>query len=49
MHSGIPLSKNFPQFVVIHIVKGFHVANEAEIDVLLELACFSYDPADVGI
>ena len=42
------LSKNFPQFVVIHTIKGFNVANEAEIDVFLEFSCFFYDPVDVG-
>ena len=42
------LFQNFPQFVVIHIVKGFGVVNKAEIDVFLELSCFFYDPADVG-
>ena len=42
------LLKDFPQFVVIHTVKGFGVGNKAEIDVFLELSCFSYDPADVG-
>ena len=36
-------SKNFPQFVVIHIVKGFSVVNEAEVDVFLEFSCFLYD------
>ena len=40
--------KNFPQFVVIHTVKGFNIVNEAEIDVFLELSCFFDDPADVG-
>ena len=40
--------KNFPQFVVIHIVKGFSVVSEAEVDVFLELSCFFYDPTDVG-
>ena len=40
--------KNFPQFVVIHTVKGFGIVNKAEIDVFLELACFFYDPTDVG-
>ena len=40
--------KNFPQFVVIHTVKGFRVINKAEIDVFLELSCFFDDPADVG-
>ena len=42
------LFKNFPQFVVIHIVKGFSVVNEAEVEVFLEFPCFSYDPMDVG-
>ena len=43
------LFKNFPQFVVIHTVKGFGIANKVEIDVFLELSCFFDDPADVGI
>ena len=42
------LLKNFPQFIVIHIVKGFDVFNKAEVDVLLELLCFFDDPKDVG-
>ena len=42
------LFKNFPQFVVIHIVKGFSIVNEAEVDVFLEFSCFFYDPMDVG-
>ena len=42
------LSQNFPQFIVIHTVKGFGIVNKAEIDVLLELSCFFSDPADVG-
>ena len=42
------LFKNFSQFVVIHIVKGFGIVNEAEIDVFLELSCFFNDQADVG-
>ena len=40
--------KNFPQFVVIHTVKGFGIVNKTEIDVFLELSCFFYDLADVG-
>ena len=40
--------KNFPQFFMIHRVKGFSIVSEAEIDVFLELPCFSHDPADVG-
>ena len=42
------LLKNFPQLVVIHIVKGFGVLNKAEIDVFLEFSCVFHDPADVG-
>ena len=42
------LFKNFPQFVVIHIVKGFGIVNEAEIDVFLELSYFFYDATDPG-
>ena len=40
--------KNFPQFVVIHTIKGFSVVNEAKVDVFLEFSCFFYDPTDVG-
>ena len=43
------LFKNFPQFVVIHTVKGFNIVNEAEVDVFLKFSCFFNDPADVGI
>ena len=42
------LSKNFPQIIVIHAVKGFGIAIEAERDVFLELSCFFDDTADVG-
>ena len=42
------LFQNFPQFIVIHTVKGFGIVNKAEIDVILELFCFFRDPADVG-
>ena len=42
------LFQNFPQFIVIHIVKGFGIVNKAEIDVFLELSCFFDIPADVG-
>ena len=42
------LFQNFPQFVVIHTVKGFGIVNKAEIDVFLELFCFFDDPVDVG-
>ena len=40
--------KNFPQFAVVHTVKGFSIVNRAEVDVFLEFPCFFYDPADVG-
>ena len=40
--------KNFPQFVVIHIVKGFGIVNKAEIDGFLEHSCFFDDPTDVN-
>ena len=42
------LFKNFPQFVVIHTIKGFSVVDEAEVDVFLEFSCFFYDPVNVG-
>ena len=42
------LFKNFPQFVMIHTLKGFSVVNEAEVDVFLEFSCFFYDPANAG-
>ena len=42
------LFQNFPQFIVIHTVKGFSIVNKAEIDVFLELSCFFDDPTDVG-
>ena len=42
------LLQNFPQFIVIHTVKGFGIVNKAEIDVFLELCCFFNDPSDVG-
>ena len=42
------LIKNFPEFVVIHIVKGFDIVNQAEVDGFLELSCFFDDPTDVG-
>ena len=46
--SGIPISFRIFQFVAVHIVKGFSVVNEAEVDVFLEFFCFFYDPLDVG-
>ena len=42
------LFQNFPQFIVIHIDKGFHIVNKAEVDVFLELSGFFNDPADNG-
>ena len=42
------LFNSFPQFVVIHTVKGFSVVNEAEVDAFLEVSCFFYDSMDVG-
>ena len=42
------LFKNFPQFVVIYTVKGFGIVNKAEVDVFLDLSCFSDDPTDVS-
>ena len=42
------LFQNFPQFIVIHTVKGFGIVNKAEIDVFLELSSFFDDPVDVG-
>ena len=42
------LFKNFPQFALIHTVRGFSVVNETEVDVFLELSCFFCDLADVG-
>ena len=42
------LFQNFPQFVVIHIVKGIDIVNKAEIDVFMELSCLFDDPTDVG-
>ena len=42
------LFQNFPQFLVIHTIKGFGIVNKGEIDVFLEFSCFSHDSADVG-
>ena len=39
---------NFPQFAVIHTVKGFGLVNKAEVDIFLELSCFFDDPTYVG-
>ena len=40
--------KNFPQFIVIHTIKGFGVVSKAEVDVFLKLSCFFDDPTDAG-
>ena len=40
------LLKNFPQFIVVHTVKGFGIVNKADLDVSLELSCFFDDPTD---
>ena len=42
------LFKNFPQFVVIHAVKGFSVVSEAEVDIFLEFPCFLYNLLNIG-
>ena len=42
------LFQNFPQFIVIHTVKGFDIVSKAEIDIFLLFSCFFYDPTDVG-
>ena len=42
------LFQNFPQFIVIHTVKGFGIVNKTEIDVFLEFSFFFYEPMDVG-
>ena len=42
------LFQNFPQFIVIHTIKGFGVVNKADVDVFLDFSCFFYDPTDVG-
>ena len=41
------LFQNFPQFIVIHTVKGFGIVNKTEIDVFLERSCFFNDPSDI--
>ena len=46
--SGIPIFKKFPQFIVIHTVKGFGIVNKAEVGVFPKLSCFFDDPLDVG-
>ena len=42
------LFQNFPQFAVFHVVQGFNLVSEAEVDVFLEFSCLLYDPVDVG-
>ena len=42
------LFQNFPQFIVIHTVKGFGIVNKAKVDVFLEFSCFFDDPTDAG-
>ena len=42
------LSKSFPQFVMLHTIKGISIVDETDVDVLLELSSFLYDPANVG-
>ena len=42
------LSQNFPQLIVIHIVKGFGIVNKTKVDVFLKLSCFFDDPMDVS-
>ena len=42
------LFQNFPQFLVMHTVKGFGIVNKAEIDHFLDLSCFFYDPVNIG-
>ena len=46
--SGVSISKVFPQFFMIHTVKGFGIVNETEVDVFLEFPSYLYDPADTG-
>ena len=41
------LSQKFPQFIVIHTVKGFGIVNKAEVDLFLEISCFFDEPVDV--
>ena len=42
------LFQNFPEFVVVHTVKGFDIVNKAEVDAFLELSCFFNDPTNIG-
>ena len=43
-----PSLEEFPQFVVIHTVKGFGIVNKAVANAFLELSCFFYNPMDLG-
>ena len=45
---GVPISKSFPQFVMVHMVRSFSIVDETEIDVFLTFPCFSYNPANVS-
>ena len=47
-YSHLFSERDFPQFIVIHTVKGFGIVNKEKIDVFLELSCLFDDPADVG-
>ena len=47
IHYSLATFPTFPEFVMIHTVKGFGVVSKAEVDVFLELSCLSYDPMDV--
>ena len=47
-YSHLFSERDFPQFIVIHTVKGFGIFNKAEVDVFLELSCLFNDPVDVG-
>ena len=42
------LSKDFPEFVVVHMVKDFDIVSKVEVDIFLEFSCFLDDPTDVG-
>ena len=42
------LFQNFPQFIVIHTVKGLGIISKKEIDIFLKLSCFFNDPVDIG-
>ena len=48
MPKTLTMPKNFPQFPMVHIVKGLGIVNKAEVDTFLELSCFFDDPVDVG-